>query len=102
MKKCVTEFSRTKKTVKLKLGAHMHNGLMYCVYENQGQGLITLGVTSLDRFYNLALRKKFRHTFLKNCKGYKVETWCTHGQWVNGLCKPESGPRAHNFSSYIP
>ena len=62
------------KAVKLKLGAHMDNGLMYRIYQSQGQELITFGVTSLDRFYNLPLMKSFRHRFLKNCKGYKVET----------------------------
>ena len=41
------------RAVKLKLGTHMDNGLMYCVHENQGKGPITYGVTSLDRFYNL-------------------------------------------------
>ena len=85
------------KAVKLKLGTRTDNGLMYCVNQNQGQELITLGVTSLDRFYNLPLMKNFCHTFLKNCKGYKVETWYIHGQWVDVLCLPESGQRAHNF-----
>ena len=74
------------KAVKLKLGTHMDNGLMFGVYQNQGQGHITLGVTSLDMFYNLPLMKNFCHTFLKNCKGYKVETWYTHGQWVDVIC----------------
>ena len=77
------------KAVKLTLGTHMDNGLMYCVYQNQGQGPITLGVTSLDKFYDLPLMKNFNHTFLKNCKGYKFETWYTHGQWVDELCIPQ-------------
>ena len=59
------------KAVKLKLATHMDNGLMYRVYKNQGQELITLAF--LDRFYNLPLMKNFHFTFLKNCKGYKVE-----------------------------
>ena len=87
------------KAVKLKLGTNMDNGLMYCVYQKHGQELITLGVTSLDRFYNLPLMKNFHHIFLKNCKGYKGETWYTHGQWVDILCMLESRPRAHNFWS---
>ena len=87
------------KAVKLKLGTHMDNGLMYKVYHNQGQGPITLGVTSLDRFYNLPLMKSFHHAFLKNYKGYKVETWYTNDQWVDVLCIPEFGLRAHNFLS---
>ena len=41
--------------------------------------------------------KSFLHTFLKKSKGYKVETWYKHGQWVDVLCVPESGLRAHNF-----
>ena len=53
MKLDVTDFSGTVKAVKLKLGTHMDNGLMYRVYQKQDQELITLGVTSLDRFYNL-------------------------------------------------
>ena len=84
------------KAIKLKHDRHMDSGLMYCVYQNQGQGPIALGATSLDRFYNLPLMKKNCCTFLKNCKGYKVETWYTHGQWVDVLCVPELGPRVHN------
>ena len=61
------------KVVKLKLGTRMDNGLMYRVYKKQGQELITLGVKSLDRFYNLPSMKYFRHIFLKNCKGYKLK-----------------------------
>ena len=40
-------------------------------------GPITLGVTSLDRFYKFQMLKNSCHTFLKNCKGNKVETWYT-------------------------
>ena len=46
------------KAVKLKPSTHVHSGLVYRVYQNQGQGPIivelnpiTLGVKSLDRFY---------------------------------------------------
>ena len=49
-----------------------------------------------ELLYSFAINEKLCHTFLKNCKGYKVETWYTHGQWANVLCIPESGPRAHN------
>ena len=35
--------------LKLKLGTHMDSGLLYHIYQNQGQGPITLGVTPLDR-----------------------------------------------------
>ena len=80
------------KAVKLKLGTHMDNGLN----QNQGQEPISLGVTSFDRFYNFPLMKKFCGTFLKNCKGNKVETWYTYGEWVDVSCILESGPSAHN------
>ena len=69
--------------MKLKLCTHMDSGLSYHVYQNQGQGPEPLGVTFLDRFYNLQLMNIFYHTFLKKCKGNKVETWYTHGQWVD-------------------
>ena len=65
------------KALKLKLGTRMDSGLLYCVYQNQAQGPITLGVSSLDRFYKFPLTKNFCHFFLKNCKGNKVETWYT-------------------------
>ena len=71
------------KAVKLKLGTNMDNGLMYCVYWNQGQGLITLGVTSLDWFYNLPLMKNFHYRFLRNYEICKVETLYKHGQWTD-------------------
>ena len=90
------------KAVKLKLGTHMDNGLMYLVYRNQGQGPITLVVTSLDMFYNLLLMKNFRYRFLRNYESCKVETSYTHGQWADVSCVPESGPRAYNSWSYIP
>ena len=92
----VTDFLGAMKVVKLKLGTHMASGLMYRVYLNQGQGPITLGVTSLDRFNNLPLMKIFRYRFLRNDVICKVETWYTHGQWADVLCVPESEPRAHN------
>ena len=86
------------KALKLKLGAHMDSELLYPVYQNQGWGPITLGVTFLDWFYKFQLMKKFCSTFLKNCKGNKFETWYTHGDWVDVhvSCIQESGPRAHN------
>ena len=63
------------KAVKLKLGTHMDNGLMYCVYQNQGQELITLRVTSLDRFY---INEKFVTLFSRTVRVTKlklVHTW---------------------------
>ena len=35
--------------------------------------------------------KMFRHTFLRNCKTLKIETWYTRGQWADVSCIPESG-----------
>ena len=47
----MTDFSGTMKAIKLKFDTLMDNGLLYPVYQNQGQGPIALGVKSLDRFY---------------------------------------------------
>ena len=96
MKKNITDFSGAVKALKFELGTHMDSGLLYSVYQNQDQGPITLGVTSLDRFYKFPLMKFFCHTFLKNCKGNKVETLYTHGEWIDVSCIPELGQRAHN------
>ena len=63
------------KAVKSKLGQCAD---VSCVHESGPRGII-LGVTFLDSFYNLPLMKKFRHSFLRNCKGYKVESRYTHG-----------------------
>ena len=46
------------KAVKLKFYTHMDSAQMYRVYMKQGQEAITLGATSLNRFYNLPLMKK--------------------------------------------
>ena len=83
-KKCITDFSGAIKR------------LLYRVNQNQDQGPITLGVTSLDRFDKFKKMNNFCCTFLKNCKGNNVETWCTYGEWVDVSCIPESGLRAHN------
>ena len=52
----ITNFSGTMKAVKLKL-----DRLMYLAYQKKGQEFMTLGVTSLDRFYNLqfAINEEF-------------------------------------------
>ena len=76
----ITDFSGTMEVVKLKFNTHMDNGLMYPVYRIQGQGPITLGVASFDRFYNLLLIKIFVIDFSGTMK---VETWYTHGQWAD-------------------
>ena len=91
------------KAVKLYFGTHRDNGMMYRVYQNQGQELISLGVTSLDMFYNLPWMKYFRSTFLKNCKGYKVET-CTHMDSGLMYCvyrNQGQGPITFEFKSFF-
>ena len=60
--------------VKLKVGILMDSGWMYGVYLNQGQGPITLTVTSLDRFYNFAIREKFCHLFSRTVRVTKLKT----------------------------
>ena len=74
----------------------MDSGLLYRVYQKQGKGPITLGVTSLDRFLQISINEIFFRTFLKNCKGNKVETWYIHGERVDVSSISESQPRAHN------
>ena len=74
-RKFITDLSGAIKAVKLKLGTHMDSRLMYSEYENQSHGPITLWITSLDRFYEFPLMKNVCRTFLKTCKGDKIETW---------------------------
>ena len=61
------------KTVKLKLGTHMDSGLMYDVYQIQGQGPITLGVTSLDRFYNFSMNDSLVTLFSRTVQVTKLK-----------------------------
>ena len=89
-KKFVIDYSGTMKAVKLKLGTNIDSGLMYCVYQNQDQRSITLRVTSFNRFYNFAINKK-----TSRIKGYKVDTWYTHGQWADLLCMPQKKKKNH-------
>ena len=77
-------FSRNISVAKLKLGTHIPNGLMFRVYRNQGQGPITLGVTSLDWFYNL----NFRYRFPRNYESCNVDSWYTNEQWALGVTSP--------------
>ena len=61
---------------------HMYNMLMYCVYQNLAAAAAYL---CLYFFIFLSVQflniKFFRHTFLRNCEAYKVETWYTRTQW---------------------
>ena len=71
------------KAVKLKLGTHMDSWLLYCVYQNQGQGPITLGGTSLDRFYNYPINEKKNVTlFSRTVRVTKLKPG-THIEWVD-------------------
>ena len=69
----ITDFSGAMKALKLKLGTHIDSRLLNRIYQNQVQGPITRGVTSLNRFCKFLFIKIFCSTFLKNCKGSKVE-----------------------------
>ena len=64
----VTFFSGTVRPTKLKLGKHMDNGWMYCVYQNQAAA----AYLSLPFFIILSLQfssiKSFCHTFHRNCE----------------------------------
>ena len=83
----VTLFSGTVRPGRLKLCAHVDNGWMYHVYRNQEAA----AYLSLYFFIFLSNIKTFRHTFLRNCEAWKVETWCTRGQWVDVSYIPGSG-----------
>ena len=67
------------KVLKLKLGTHMDSGLLYRVYQNQGKRSITLGVTSLDRFYKFPLMKYFVALFSRAVRATKLKP-DTHGE----------------------
>ena len=51
---------------------------VYC--QSGGQGLITLGVMTLDRFLNFAIHENFHKRFLRNYESYKAESLYKHGQ----------------------
>ena len=97
------------KARKLKTRINIDNDWMYRVYQNRGQGSITLGVMSLGRF-----SKKLKCILLNNsyvCGPTSMELvphlvalkkWYMHRQWVDVSCIQESGPRAHNSWIRIP
>ena len=101
----VTLFLETVRPIKLTLDTHMDNGWMYRVYRNQAAASSVrpkkfifseaASYSFLYFFSFLSLQfsniKIFRHTFLRNCEAYKVDTWYTHGQWVDVSCIPQSG-----------
>ena len=87
----VTFFSGTVRPRKFKLGTLVDNGWMYRVYQNQAAA----AYLSLDFFIFVSLQlsniRIFRHTFLRNCEAWKVETWYTCGQSVHVSCIQELG-----------
>ena len=82
-------FLGTVRPRRLKLGAHMDNGWMYRVYQNQAAAAYLF----LYFFIFLSLQfsniKMFCHTFLRNCEAQKVETLYPRGQWVDESCIPK-------------
>ena len=91
LKFLVTLFSGTARPRRLKLGTHMDSGQLYRAYRNQAAP----AYSSLYFFIFLSLQfsniEIFRHTFLRNCEAWKVETWHTCGQWADVSCIPKSG-----------
>ena len=83
------KFFRNCEAYKVETWYTHNNGVMYCVYQNQAAAMYL----SLYFFIFLSLQfssfNNFCHTFLRNCKVYKVETWYTSGQWVDVLCTLE-------------
>ena len=87
----ITLFSQNVRPSRLKLGTHVDNGQVYRVYRNQAAAAYSSFYFSIFVLSNFQTLNIFRHTFLRNCKVLKVETWCTRGQWVNVSYIPESG-----------
>ena len=83
-------FLTTVRLRRLKLCTLVDSGKMYRVYRNQAAIY-----SSLHFFIFLSLQfsniKNFRHTFLRNCVAWKIDTWYTRGQWADISCIPESG-----------
>ena len=52
--------------------------------------LICFFISSFFVLSNFQTLKVFRHTFIRNCEAYKVETRYTSGQWVDVACILES------------
>ena len=82
--------------LKLKLGTHMDN-----VYQNQGQGHITLGVSSLDRFCNLPLMKIFVPLFSRTVRVTKLKpvTHMFSRLMYRVYGNQGQGPMTHGFKS---
>ena len=74
----VTLFSRTVRPRRLKLGTHMDSGRMYRVTGIRLLLLIHPFISSFFFLSNFQELKIFRHTFLRNCEAWKVDSWFTH------------------------
>ena len=67
IKVLITLFSGTARPRKLKLGAHMDNGWMYCVFQNQAAAAAHLFLYfSFFFLSNLQTLNCFCHAFLRN------------------------------------
>ena len=62
---------------------------MYRIYWNQNAALIGPLISSF--FFLQFLNKIFRHTFLRLCEAWKVDTWYT--TWIVGRCIVFTGIR---------
>ena len=61
------------------------------LYTGIGLLLLIRPFISSVSFLQFSNFKNVCHTFLRNCEAYKVDTWYTHGQWVDVSCIPQSG-----------
>ena len=64
----VTLLSGPVKPRRLKLGAHMDNGWMYRVYQNQAAAAYLSLYFFIFIFLQFSNMKVFRHTFVRNCE----------------------------------
>ena len=90
LKVFVTLFLGTVRPRRLKLGAHMDNGWMYCVYRNQAAAAYSSLCFSFFFLSNFQALKIFFKSFLGKYEAKKVETSYKHEQWVDVLCIPKS------------
>ena len=85
LKISVTLFWGTVRPRELKLGAHVDNGWMYHVYQNQ-MAAAYLSLYFFIFLSNFQTLKCFCHTFLRNGEAWKAETLHPRGQWVDESC----------------
>ena len=56
----------------MKLISHLVSNVMKVLWQNGGQGPITLGLMSFDSFSNFAILENFHNRFLRNYKSLKA------------------------------